>query len=230
MIKQFSFLLIILVFAGCSKSVVYSPSLTLPSSTLKEKAIDFSGGLELMPEVRPEELSGRSTTFGAQAQIVYGFGEKFSLGAKAWFDIEHRENMLRSGYSLNAYFTKELSETSRLIYIPRAAMVLSSNDISGYGFELSSVYQKIFSDKISIYVGPGLIWGFRYLEKERNAAGIEKLPMGFAIKGNLGFSGDIGNALRVNCEVNPIYQINTFDDNQQFVLAPTIALGYTIGK
>jgi hypothetical protein len=231
MILRRFFLLLLVCFAtSCSKSVVYSPSLNLPTQSLQEKELDFSGGVELMPEARPEALGGRTTTMGAQGQVSYGFGDKFNLGVKAWFDAESREISLRSGYSLNARFFKELSNSSRLIYIPRAGIALSGNDISGYGFGLSSIYQKRFWENTSLYFGPGILWGFRYLEKELTADEKNEMPMGFALIGNIGFSQYLGRSLRLNIELNPVYQLNTFEDNQQFLLAPSLAFGYLFSK
>ena len=230
MIKNIQILIIIGLLTSCSKSLVYSPSINLTNQPIQEKEIDLQGGVELLPEARPEELKGNQTTFGLSGQLSYGFSEKFNLTIKGWADSEGRENLFRSGYSLNGQLIKILSERKRVILIPRIGFALNGNEITGYGLGTSMIYQNSINQNFSWYGGAGLLWGFRYLEKETNNENEEKLPMGFGIVGNLGIGWQLSNSIRLNCELNPIYQINTFDDNTQILLSPSIGIGYTIDR
>ncbi|HKK89626.1 MAG TPA: hypothetical protein VJ917_12315 [Saprospiraceae bacterium] len=230
MIKNIQILIIIGLLTSCSKSLVYSPSINLTNQPIQEKEIDLQGGVELLPEARPEELKGNQTTFGLSGQLSYGFSEKFNLTIKGWADSEGRENLFRSGYSLNGQLIKILSERKRVILIPRIGFALNGNEITGYGLGTSMIYQNSINQNFSWYGGAGLLWGFRYLEKETNNENEEKLPMGFGIVGNLGIGWQLSNSIRLNCELNPIYQINTFDDNAQILLSPSIGIGYTIDR
>lgn len=223
-------ILIIGILTSCSNSLVYSPSINLPNKPLKEKEIDLQGGLELLAETRPEELQGNQTTLGLGGQLSYGFSNKFNLSLKGWADIEGRENSIRSGYALNGQFIKLIDEESRIITIPRLGIVLDGNEISGYGIGTSILYQKSISKIFSWYGGVGLLWGFRDLDKEKNYNDKEKLPMGFGILGNLGIGCQLLNTIRLNLEINPIYQINTFDENSQMLFSPTIGIGYTLNR
>jgi len=54
--------------------------------------------------------------------------------------------------------------------------------------------------------------------------------MGYGLLFNSGFVWDMTQSLRLNVEINPIYQINTFDKKQQFIVSPTIGFGYTFHK
>ena len=222
--------MIIGLLTSCSKSLVYSPSINLTNHPIQEKEIDLQGGVELLPEARPEELNGNQTTFGFSGQMSYGFSEKFNLTIKGWADIEGRESLIRSGYSLTGQFIKSLSERKRVILLPRIGIALNGNDITGYGLGTSMIYQNSINQKLSWYGGTGLLWGFRYLEKDTNNENEEKIPMGFGILGNLGIGWQLSNNIRLNCELSPIYQINTFDENSQFLLSPSIGIGYTINK
>jgi|GEM_PF-1071557 len=215
---------------SCSKSLVYSPSINLANQPLREKEIDLQGGVELLPETRPEVLQGNQTTLGISGQLSYGFSDKFNLTLKGWADIEGRENLVRSGYSLNGYFLKTIGEDSRVIMLPRLGIALNANEISGYGLGTSVLYQKAINQNLSWYGGVGLLWGFRYLEKETNSENEEKLPMGLGIVGNLGLGWQLSNAIRLNFELNPVYQINTFDKNTQILLSPSIGIGYTLNR
>jgi len=222
--------MIIGLLTGCSKSLVYSPSINLTNQPIKEKEVDIQVSAELLPETRPEELQGNQTTFGLSGQLSYGFSDKFNLTVKGWGDAEGRGSLIRSGYSLNGQFIKTLSERNRIILLPRIGIALNGNDIAGYGLGASMIYQNSINQKVSWYGGSGLLWGFRYLEKDTNSENEEKLPMGFGIVGNLGIGWQISNSIRLNCEANPAYQINTFDGNSQMLLSPTIGIGYTLNK
>lgn len=222
--------MIIGLLTSCSRSLVYSPSINLTNKPLKEKEIDLQGGAELLPETRPEELQGNQTTLGLSGQFSYGFSDKFNLTIKGWADIEGRESLIRSGYSLNGQIIKVLSERDRVIILPRIGIALNGNDITGYGLGTSMIYQNSINQKLSWYGGAGLLWGFRYLEKDINSDNEEKIPMGFGVVGNLGLVWQLSNHLRLNCELNPIYQINPFDNNSQILLTPSLGIGYTINR
>lgn len=227
---QYLLIFLVILLASCSKSLLYSPSVNLTATSLKEKQIDLQGGIEMLPEARPDALGGNPTTIGAHTQITYGFSDRFNLGIKAWADLEGRENSLRSGYSLNGQFIKELTPQTRLIILPRIGIALDGSSIEGYGVSTSAIYQQTWSDKLSWYGGAGALWGFRYLEKDRNAMGVEKLPMGIAAIGHLGLGWQIAPSFRLNAEVNPIYQLNTFEDKSHILVSPTLGIGYTINR
>ncbi|MBK8626642.1 MAG: hypothetical protein IPN86_14065 [Saprospiraceae bacterium] len=54
--------------------------------------------------------------------------------------------------------------------------------------------------------------------------------MGFGLLFNTGIVWDISPSLRLNMEINPVYQINTFENNQKFVISSTLGFGYTFHK
>lgn len=221
-------ILIIGLFTSCSPSLVYSPSIGLTNKPLKDKQIDLQGSVELFPETRAEVLNTKNTSLGASGQLSYGFSDKFNLTLKGWIDIEGRKNTLRSGYSLTGQFLKPIDAHSRLIILPRVGIALSENDVSGYGLGSSVIYQKSIYRNLSWYGGAGLFWGFRSLEKEFTVAREERFPMGLGIIGNLGLGWQLSKSIRLNAEVNPIYQLNNFDKNTQFLVSPTIGIAYTI--
>lgn len=228
--KTLSLFFLIIILSSCSKSLVYSPSINLPNKTLKAKEVDLVGGIELMPEARPEELGGKPTTIGLNGQIGYGFSKRINFSIKGWMDIEGRENFTRSGYSLSGQYIVPTKMNSRIILLPRFGIALYGNDIRGYGISSSLIYHESINNKLSVYIGGGLAWGFRFLEKSTNEDGEKKLPMGIGIIGNSGVAFEITKGIRINFELSPILQLNTFDDNQQFIFSPQIGIGYTIRK
>lgn len=223
--KTFLSLLLLSILNGCAPSLVYSPSFNLEHKKFEEKEIDLSGGIELLPETRPEETNGQST-LGYQARIRYAFTDKMVLGIKTWGDMEGAFNRFRSGYSLSAQTFWALSERDRIVFIPRIGIAMSDNEVAGYGLNASVLYQYQFHSRLSVYTGAGFIWGFYDLERTFNSEMVSRYPMGYGINANLGIALRLSPKLRVNAELNPIYQLNAFDKVNHFILAPSLNLGY----
>ncbi len=223
-------LLLLAALTSCSPSLIYSPSINLTNESLKSGEIDLSGGVELLPETRPDAIRGNQTTLGVSGQLAYGFSDKFNLTVKGWGDIEGRGHDSRMGFSLNGQFIKVFDPASRLIVLPRFGIALDGANIGGYGIGSSVIYQHTINQRFSWYGGTGLVWGFRQLNRAVNRESELKMPMGFGIIANLGLGWQVTDRIHVNGEINPVYQINTFDDNSQFLVAPSVGVGYTINK
>lgn len=224
---RFILLVAIAFLSSCSQSLVYSPSVNLSHKPLREKEIDVQAGLESLPESRPEKLGGEQTTTGFCAQVNYGFSNRFNLALKGWADLEGRTFSIRSGYALSAQFIKELKDNDRLILLPRLGMALDGNNIAAYGLSTSVLYQKSLKRNLSYYVGTGLLWGFYDLQRVLTENQELRYPMGLGLLANLGLSWQLMDNFRLNLEVNPVYQLNSFDQNSQFIVAPALALSYT---
>lgn len=212
---------------SCSRSLVYSPSLNLPNQSLKEKEIDLQGGVELFPESRPSKVSQRNS-LGVHGMISYGFGEKFNLSMKGWLAVEGGIDDVRPGLSFTGQFIQQKSPTCKLIIIPRAGF---ANFGDGFGLSNSVVFQKEQSTRFSWYSGLGVGWGFSDLYKQTNSLFREdRLPFGYIVMGHLGLGYDLSAELRINCELNPIYQISTYDSQDHLVISPSIGFGYILRK
>ena len=221
-----AFLLIVLT--SCSSSMVYSPSINLPNEILKKNEFDFHGGFEAMPETRPEKLSGGDqTTLGIHGQVGYGYNDKFNMSIKGWMDLGDRENEIRYGISLNSQFVKAINDKKKIIVLPRVGASFGGIGI-GYGLSNSFIFHHAINQKVGYYAGVGGAWGYESLHNQTNDNGERKVPMGFGILGNFGLSWEIQSGIRLNFEVSPIYQINTFDDVDQFIFSPQIGVGYKL--
>lgn len=227
LVRLSAIMAILLTMQSCSKSLVYSPALNLPSKPLKQNETDIHAAVELFPETRPS-ANGSLTSTGISASLGYGFTEKFSMAGRIWFALQ--SGILRSGISINGHFIRRIDDDQRIIILPRLGVALEQNTIQGYGVSVSSVYSSKFTEKTAIYGGAGLLWGFHHLEQEVNALGTSKTPMGFGLLMHTGFIWDLTPSIRVNMEINPIYQINTFDNSQQFIVSPSLGFGYTFHK
>ena len=158
--------------------------------------------------------------------VAYGFGENFNLSIKGWVDARSSLSDLRPGLSLTAQFIQHKSPSSKLMIIPRVG---SANFGDGYGLSNSVVYHKEQSPKFSWYSGMGVGWGFSGFEKiSFNSFERPRLPFGYLVMAHLGLGYQLSSQLRLNCELNPIYQISTLDRSQQLLLSPSIGVGYVI--
>lgn len=209
---------------SCNRSLVYSPALNLPSKPLKQNETDIHTAVEFFPETRPSSKS-RLTSAGISTSLGYGFSDRFNMYGRLW--ITAKSEMIRSGMSINGHIIRRIDENQNLTIMPRIGVVMYNNSIQGYGFSASSIYTSRFTKNTSIYGGAGLLWGIHYLGEDINSNGESKIPMGFGLLMHAGFVWDLTSSIRVNIEINPIYQINTFDQSQQLVISPTLGLGYT---
>lgn len=197
---------------------------------LQKRDFDIQANIGLFPEARPEAYANKKrTTLGSSFQIQYGFSDKFNMALKAWSDIESREYQTRAGGELSAQIIRPIDSKSHLIFIPHIDFTASSWN-GAYGVGTSAIFHTQVSDRFAYYEALGITWGAAIEEKRSNELGELRQPGGFAIHGNAGISWELLQNFRLNIEVNPIYQINIFDKNQQFILAPQIGLGYTFRK
>lgn len=202
----------------------------MPQKILKEGELDFSGGIELMPEARAEELGGRSTTIGLNGQMSYALKNQFIISTKSWLDVEGRENYFRSGHSLSAQIIKPKTNQSRFIILPRIGVALNDDDIKGYGIIASIFYHEEMSERFSFYFGGGVLWGFQNLGRSTNSNGEDKIPMGLELIGHTGIAVDLSKGFRLNVEITPIIQLNSFDENYQVILSPQVGFGFTLKR
>ena len=114
--------------------------------------------------------------------------------------------------------------------MPRIGFAAQDTDISGYGLATSILYQKTVHSSLGYYGGMGLAWGFEDLTKRENSFNENKIPMGFGVIGNFGLTWEVFKNMRLNIELNPIYQINTFDKQNHFILSPQLGIGYTFRR
>lgn len=219
------FALLAILVSSCAKSLTYSPSLNLPNQPLKKKEVDLQAGLELLPESKPDEINA-SNSIGFHGTFSYGFSEKFNVSLKGWVDTGANSEGMRPGLSLTGQFIRQINPTSKLLIIPR----IGTADMGwGYGLSNSVVYHKSQTRKFNWYSGLGVGWGFYKLEKfSYNSNKAPEYPFGYIIMSHLGIGYNLSSSLRLNCELNPIYQINPFDEVNHLLFSPSVGLGYTL--
>jgi hypothetical protein len=218
-------LIIVLVLMGCS-SQVYSPSLGLTGKNLKEKQIDISGGIAALPETQPH--IAQNATTGVFLKVGYGFSDKVNLNFNAWSAFKNGNISSRRGYSLQSRIVINDSSKSHFEIIPRMAVVLDGNSINGYGLAVAFVYVNNITDKLFFYVGAGPAIGTQKFGKIADANQNMVYPCGFGAIGHFAFGYTILPRLRAVVEVNPIYEINKYDHQNNYIITPSITIGYVL--
>lgn len=213
---------IALMLSACS-SQVYSPSLGLSPENLKNKQIDISGGVAMLPETQPH--IAREATEGAFVKVGFGFSDSLSLHFNMWSAFKNDKLSSRRGYSFAARWTIKTNEKSHVELIPRTAVLLDGNTINGYGFAIVPVYITPVKEKLFFYIGGGPAIGTKEFRRvERN--GINVYPYGFGFVGHFAFGYTIFPNLRAVLEVNPIYEFNQYDKERTYLITPSLTVGY----
>jgi hypothetical protein len=225
-IKVCFFNIAFMCLIGCASSSIYSPSIGLSNKRLEKKQVDIQGGFEMMPETRPHALyENGNSTLALCGQMGFGLGNNFNFYLKGWVGAE---NILdRYGASIAGQFINQTESGGMLIILPRIGFAADGPWIHGFAFGSSVIYQQKIIESMSYYAGGGLYAGFQDFEKKLNDKNAYKLPMGWAVICNLGLAWDFANNLRLNFELNPVLQINTFDEKKNLMLSPHLGIGYS---
>jgi len=229
--KTLIWIFLVILTTSCSQSLIYNTGLNLPTKVVQKRDFDLQGNIGLFPEARPEAYANKkNTTLGSALQIQYGFSDNFNMALKGWADIQQRESHTRTGAEINAQIMRPLNTKTHLIIIPHIGYAFGNLN-SGYGLGTTLAFHTQVSDQFTYYTAAGFTWGRADQSKPvKNAFDEIRSPSGVAIHGNLGISYELTPNLRINAEINPIQQINTFDRTQQLFIAPQIGLGYTFRK
>jgi hypothetical protein len=197
--------------------MIYSPSLDIPMNPLSKNQVDLQGGVGLFPETRPHKIDDKNRTLGACGRLSFGVTNNLTLSAKAWSDIERLEEF-RTGFALSGQIIRPLSHHSRLIFIPRLGIATSGPLGWGQGVGFSTVFQQEIVQHYGYYLGLGSVWGW----VDKTSEG------GIGLLAHIGFSRRLSDSFWLNFELNPVYQINYYDNKQPFLVSPTLSLGFRV--
>jgi hypothetical protein len=123
-----------LASAGCTPSMVYSPSINLPPEPLKQKQVQLFGGVVEMPEARPQ-TAPEKTARGVEFTARVGAADWLSLQCKAWKDISRNfAEHDRYGVSVSTIFaqTRDLNGF-RVGVMPSVVFLCDEEDWYGAG-------------------------------------------------------------------------------------------------
>ncbi len=223
----FCLTVLLLTLSGCSASLIYSTSACLPAHRFEKSEVDIQGGLEWMPEARPDAIGGSPLTSAITGRIGYGVSKTFSLFAKYWVEVQHRATSPRVGFLAGSQFLKSFLDRGRLIVMPQFGLASQDLWTSGVGGGVSLLYQYDFAPSSGCYLGTGFYLGFQDFTRTTNPAGRLKMPMGWAMINHFGVALEFIKNTRINVELCPIFQFNTFEEKSHFILSPHFGVGYT---
>jgi len=217
-----------LLLCSCSRSLVYSPAVSLPFRPLSENQINLQGSAELLPESRPSQTEDALTP-GISGQLTYGFSDRLAIGVRAWADTRSWDSHLRTGYSLQAQYRWQRDPKRHVYFIPRVGMALDGSWIQGFGLSSSLIWKHQTSGKLSYYFGFGAAFGHTAFSAPDIRLTSDRSPMGFAALAHLGVQWAFAEKAYLNLEANPIGLLNTYDRESWLLLSPQLTIGYTFG-
>ncbi|MFN3195651.1 MAG: hypothetical protein ACE364_06880 [Chlorobiota bacterium] len=225
------FLLIALLFIGCSSSLVYSPSLQLDKNQPEKEEVTLSGNLTLLPETRPYSLTfpgleveqGDRTSIGLDGRIGYGFSESFNLEGRGWIDID-RVSGKRGGLAIASSYYFNDDEKLSYFLKPAVGIVIDNGQYEGLGFEVPAGIVYDFNERFYNYTGVGLAYGARSTSIQENG----NREIGFGFIGHFGFGYLLNDIVSVRAEFTPIQQINMYDETEPFIMSATIGLSLSL--
>ena len=192
--------------------------MNLPTEPLEKGEHDFQVSAEGMPTA-PADDHFDIYTVGTNVQYNYGVTDRISIYNKIWLDwLLTVGGDFASGASFAVDFTTPLkNENNYLHFIPRIGISQTSWDFA-FGAQVSTIFQRSFSDKFSLYGGVGSGIGMS-----------ADTDFGWAITGNLGLN--YGKKVRLSLECNPQFERELRQNSEFiFVLAPQIGIGFNFGK
>jgi hypothetical protein len=192
-----------LAAAGCTPSMIYSPSINLPPEPLKEKQVQVFGGVVQMPEARPNRAPEK-TAKGMEFTARVGAADWLTLQAKFWKDIsENFDAADRFGVSVSTIVaqTGDLGGF-RVGLMPTATFLGAGDGWYGGGGTLPLC---VWLPNLSVLhpyaaVGPG--FGLHNTRDDE---------YGFLIVENWGCAALLAKHLTVNAEISLVNTFNYYD-------------------
>jgi hypothetical protein len=215
------YIVILTLLFSCTSSLVYSPSVGVSNKKIDKGDVNLQASYELLPETRPDKVDDKYSN-GMNLGLSYGFTDNASLKLRGWNDMVKYPNDFRHGYSAGLMLDYTENGNGWLIY-PRAGILFDDNSVDGGGISFNSLYKMQVNKTLSLYGGMGLVLGWRDISNK-----VEKKQYGYGLLLNLGSSYDIYKGLGINFELNPVYQLNMYDDVNHFIVAPAIGFYYHI--
>lgn len=209
-----------LCVTSCTSSLVYSPTINLPTEPLKQHQVEANGGILYLPETRPHRAD-RNMSFGFDGLLRYGLTDRVSLQAKGWRALKDLRGDSRSGFSLGSLVTLSApSSTWQYGLIGQGGFVLWNSDIEGGGGSLSVVTWAPQFHSMKPYAGLGFIVGRR----NSNSGNSDSFEWGWAITNNLGLNTTFSKHFGLNIELVTLYTKNEYDNYTKFLISPSLGL------
>jgi len=211
-------IIIIVLIAGCTRSLVYSPSMNLPPQPLKQKEAQVLGGVGFFPETRPHLVEHKSA-FGTEGTFRLAFCDHITLQGKYWHDLSDNLDDNRYGLSFSMIAAFADSTSLRFGLIPTAAFASGNGDFQGGGGGMFLALWYSGFSPITIYGTLGPAFGIRVTDEEES-------KWGWGLLINTGIAALIKKHLTINVELAGIKQENKYDHKTEYFLCPSINIGY----
>ncbi len=219
----FAFVLLNFLAMSCT-SFVYSPALSLSESQVRGGKFEIKGGVAGLPESSPDNVN-KKVSFCVLGEIGLGLSDNININIGGFTEPSEFN---RGGVSFSSRIRLFSYEKSEILTFPKTEILFDGGS-RGYGLEIPFIYLHSFSQKFYSYYGLGFAYGFDgNNKKQQNNQGISKYREGYGIIGHIGLGWNFEKNVRLILELNPIYQINVFDDKKHFLISPTLMVGLSL--
>lgn len=212
--------LIFLIVSGCTRSLVYSPSMHAPAEPQKKNQTQLYGGVSMLAETRPHRVD-RGVSAGLDGLIRFAISDRISIHVKAWQATEKLDDKERRGYAAGALIRLgDGSKPWNWGVTAQGGFVTYGSEIQGGGGSISGVFWAPKVMFIIPYAAFGPVWGRR----NSNSDNEDKFEWGWGLIGNLGINTTFSKTLVINAEISAIKQYDKYDGYSRFLVAPSIGL------
>src|SRR5687768_8834864 len=95
-------ILLALMLSSCAASLIYDPTLQLPSRSLEPSEVQAAAGAALLLETRPDTL-GRVGVIGPTKLLRGAFSDRVTIGVKHWFVFSNYPRQSQSEQEFTFY-------------------------------------------------------------------------------------------------------------------------------
>ncbi|MES2780179.1 MAG: hypothetical protein V4651_09820 [Bacteroidota bacterium] len=205
-------------------SYIYSPAIQLSEKQLVKGEVDMKAGFGKLPETK---IATPYSRYGGVVNIGYGFSRDINFYASGWSDLTTKTLLYRGGLAVSSRIRLWEKGNTQVLLYPRISILRNNGkSFDAMGFELPLIYITPVSSLVYTYFGVGAAYGNRQLLTD-NARRDEEL---YAVIGHLGMGFKPFDNFRIMLELNPICQFNKYDERTNFILSPTISIGYILNS
>jgi hypothetical protein len=210
--KLYETALLLMCLTGCTRSMVFSPSLNLPSDPTKN-SLQLYGGASMLAETRPREVN-RSASLGVDGFVRFGASDRVSLQVKSWEALRNVDEHRRTGISAGALVRLGNNSADWAWgLMTQGGFVFAGGGTEGGGIAMSGVLWMPRFLFLRPYSAFGLAWGQRNSEE-----------WGWGLISNLGVNSIFLKHFTVNAEISPVYESNRYDRYRRLILSPSVGL------
>ncbi|NQW30425.1 MAG: hypothetical protein HQ472_07930 [Ignavibacteria bacterium] len=207
---------IALINTACNTSLLYDPTLRMPTQRVRTSEVQASAAWGMLPETRPGYVAQRRMQHAVMADARAGLSQRVSLQARTWIGIDQDDEFdnVRWGLGGSFLYAIDTADFGWRTYIqPSVGFSAIGNTINGFGGTLNYIVYTPQWNSLQPYFSVGGILGFSS----------ESLhDWGLAPTFHIGSSWEFLQKMGVCVELASVIQINMSEKVTHPILVPTV--------